>query len=503
MRTQRTLKTFSASLGYNLAGLFTGFIATPFLLKGLGEERFGAFRLLTDWLSHLGIFEIGLAGSLMALFVDALGKSDSQMTHKIFNAGIYYFTKIAIASIFGGVVIFAFIPHLISTFHPLIYTELRWGALILVLDYFLYPLAVMRYYLDSKQEGYKVHLLQTFQLIFITALLILFAQKGYGIIGQALAYVLGKGPSHLLLLFLLKKEGFAFTQKAFFEVDPSLKSTVQKLNTANFLFHLSGRMSLMTDNMIIGYFLGSVQVVPFFITLKLVQVLQGFLLGFGNSSWAALGEIYSQNQMSLFNERVLEVSKLIVIAAFSIFIPVYLFNESFVHLWVGFQHFAGKNITLLGAVNALLISLIAFWGWCFTATGKVEKLVSIHLAWAVINVGASMIFTNYYGLVGPLLGTLISYCLTLVWRLPMLMKVDFGISLRALFSSIALPLGLALIYTCGVYEIWGRDLISSWLELILKMAGVGGVFVILSFVFLLKKSEKNLWLGRVIALFYR
>jgi hypothetical protein len=76
LRTRRSALNFVSGVLFSAVTLVVGFIATPLLLRWLGDERYGAFRAAGDWLSQLTILELGFAGALAPLLALALGRGD-------------------------------------------------------------------------------------------------------------------------------------------------------------------------------------------------------------------------------------------------------------------------------------------------------------------------------------------------------------------------------------------------------------------------------------------
>ena len=66
-RARNSAWNLAAGLGLTLVSAVTSFFATPWLLRWLGTERFGAFKALTDWIGQLTFVEFGLGGALMAV----------------------------------------------------------------------------------------------------------------------------------------------------------------------------------------------------------------------------------------------------------------------------------------------------------------------------------------------------------------------------------------------------------------------------------------------------
>ncbi|HEY2857562.1 MAG TPA: hypothetical protein VGJ21_04050, partial [Terracidiphilus sp.] len=64
-RGRRSILNYLSSLAFAAITLLLSLIATPLLLRCLGQEKLGAFRATSDWGSYLTLLELGIGGALM------------------------------------------------------------------------------------------------------------------------------------------------------------------------------------------------------------------------------------------------------------------------------------------------------------------------------------------------------------------------------------------------------------------------------------------------------
>src|SRR5258708_7767374 len=120
--------------------LLAGFLATPWLLRWLGEERFGGFRVAMDWYGYLAFFELGLGGALLPLLARALGRNEPGKGRDLLAASVRAYMGIAGAMLMAGLIVTVFIPRLIRV-SPQNVGDLRWGCLIGLSSLLWLPLA--------------------------------------------------------------------------------------------------------------------------------------------------------------------------------------------------------------------------------------------------------------------------------------------------------------------------------------------------------------------------
>lgn len=497
MRANRAILNFISSFSRTIVATLLSLATTPLILNSLGDERFGAYRLLLDWLSHLGILEFGLySASLTILSKSATeGAENLRGTLKLILKNYGY---VFIAQVGFFIVFFFFVDRLIPVSLQL-QNELRISALIMSVSLLFLVSQIFKAYLEAIQKGYLVSLtLVLFNLIFLLQCT-LFAYWKWGLWGQVIAYV-----SSLLISFIaliaLAPEVIKYLLSSQKSIAP--KQLLKNQRFSHFINELCSRISLMSDNIIISLFMGAGPVTAFFITQKVGNMMQQQLQHLSNSSWAALSELHYQGKHEQFNKRVLDLTELIAFSSGVILSIVCLLNFSFVCLWTGEHTFSGSTVTNLTSINAALFSILSLWSWCFAATNLTQKMVTMSIAQGVVNIIASLILTSYIGITGPLYGTLIGYVgISLFWKSTVLCKtfhINFFKLMVSCFKPLFPPLGAVLAYL----SIYGAPRIDTWLNLFIT-AAVSTISLTSICYFLLLSSENKIVLNNIFYSFKR
>ncbi|GAC1495586.1 MAG: hypothetical protein NVS2B14_09440 [Chamaesiphon sp.] len=318
--------------------------------------------------------------------------------------------------------------------------------------------------------------------------------------GQFLAVLLGSLPYYLgLTTFFIRRYPDIF--RLVISSASALRSSIGRefwnLNWPTFVINVCGRISLMTDNIIIATVLGPTAVASFFLTQRLPILALSQIQGISGSSWPGLVDLYHQGQSETLMLRLIELTKLTVILGISLLLPVVIYNSHFVTLWVGINNFAGELVTILAAVNGLMLAIFSLWTFIFIATGKVSLLMPIVLCSAIINLLLSVLLTSAIGIGGPLLGTFISFSTTYLWGLPWLLQRELGISAWTLLKSITepfvigIPFGIFFWYAANNYDSLG------WFSLAFEMSLAALLYFALAWLLVLNPSERSEWISRL------
>ncbi|MBD2081727.1 lipopolysaccharide biosynthesis protein [Leptolyngbya sp. FACHB-17] len=497
-RSRRSINNFASALLLQVVTVGIGIVSTPLLLKWLGNDRFGAFRSASDWLGHLKLLELGLGGSLMPLIAIALGQGDQAKVRLTLSVGIRAYFKVACLMLSGAIVLGYLILHLVPV-QAALTQELQLGYWLGLLSLIWLPLTPFRLLADAAQRSDLVNFVFIVQSLIITGLSLYLAQASVGIPGQFLAVVAGTAIASLLLSWrgiCRCPDAFSVALRPPRSATHAIQQQIDQLSVPTLLFNVSGHMSLLTDNMVIAYFLGSASVVPFVLTQRLGALAQAQVQVIGNAAWAALADLYANKQLAAFNAKTVYLTKLVVILGLMLTIPITLYNPKFVQLWVGPEQFAGWQVNVLAAINAVLLGVLSLWGWCFTGTGNITKFLPIALTGSSVNIAVSLLATPVFKMSGPLLGTFVALITVYLWWIPCRMKQVFGTSVRALIGAIARPLLVALFYLPGA--IWFAQTYppDGWLTLGFSMSAIAITFLGIAWLSLLNSEERSEWSQR-------
>lgn len=112
-----TVATLARGTAWNLVGQFGPLVAnlalTPYVIHGLGRERYGLFMLISSIAAFLGTFDGGIGASAQRYFTIYAGRDDRVSTTRLLS------TLVGFISAMGGVlflVIFFSAPYLLSVF---------------------------------------------------------------------------------------------------------------------------------------------------------------------------------------------------------------------------------------------------------------------------------------------------------------------------------------------------------------------------------------------------
>lgn len=460
-RTKRSFWNVATGLLMTALTLGIGFISTPYILRWLGAERFGAFRVLMDWFGYLALLDLGVIGAVEASLGPKLGAGDDQGVQATLSAGLRIYLWISALMLVGGALLVLTLPRFLHL-TTVTTQELLVAAWILLIPVVWFPISVFRALMEARQRSYLVNLLLTSQALLTTTLLVLAARAGWGLIGQAAATTLALVPAPAVLLWMGLRH---YRNVLAMPPDRKAMAELRALNWPTFWFNLSGRLGLLSDNIVIAFFVGPLAVAPFFLTQRLAQIAQGQLQAIGNSTWAGLVELHAQGQTRRFCDRMTELTTLISGAGLAVLGPVAAYNQHFIRLWVGQSYYAGHWVTAMACVNIWLWAISSFWGWPISGSGNIASLLPYAIAFTILNVSVSVLGVLTVGLPGPLIGTFAAFLLIHSWAMPRILSRIFAPELASIWKSAVRPLLWGLPYAAVLWFVAQSQAPLGWLAL--------------------------------------
>jgi len=494
-RTGRAAATVLAGSGFAIFTTLLGFWATPQILQGLGNEKFGLARALVDVFAYLGLLEFGLAGATRASLAADVASEDP--SHKVagLSLALRAHGRATLWKVAVGIVLIVLSPFLLRI-GDVRSSEVRLAAAVLAFTMLSTPIGALQALVSAEQRDYSNNLVIGLQNVLVTGSAVAFAWLRWGIPGQMAAQALGAVFTCAVLVWLTRQTLKAVRRMAVPLDDQRRRDAFSKLNRANFWLILAGRLALLSDRVTVGVFLGGDAVTSFHATIRLSDAVFTHLLGVGGAAWPAMADIHNRGERELFGKRLCEVTTTICGLGIMVAAPMLTINRAFVDLWLGPGIFAGWTLTAACCVNVTLLAIVSFWGWCFQSTRQVEAIVPVTIVASVANVIVSVGGTLLIGSAGPALGTAIATSLVVVpWQMRIICR-QFAISMPALLLAIAKPLVLGLPYILLCKWAALHWLVTRWDSVAFFAAATVLGWTVLAWVSVFDQETRRAWRGR-------
>ena len=484
--TNVSAKSIARNTALNLAGqiipLVAALIAIPFVLKGLGTERFGLLNLIWVTISYFSLFDFGLGRALTQIIAEKVALKKDEDIPQFVTSALALLFGTGILAVVASIFLSPLLVSKILAVPQALQTEARHAFNILALSIpFIISASALRGVLEAKQRFGLINLVRipTGVLIFIGPLgSLLFTRNLIGIsavlaIGQLLSW---GGFLVMCLRVLPCISRKPHLQKAV--VLPLLKSGGW-MTVSNILSPLMVYLDRFFIGSIISLSAVSYYSTPFEVVTRL-WIIPGALL-------RVLFPIFTETFIT-DRTRSLKIMKWgyisISLATFPIVIIVCLFAREALGLWLGVEFAAQSSLVLQILAIGVFINGLGQIPFAFIqASGRSDVTGKIHMielpfyalfAWALI---------MQFGIMGA----------ALAWSIRILIDTTVLLSFsrclmaeqRELIKRVALEIGLCVvIFSLGIIirpfamrVIYGASVLFLFMlisrKIVLKQQGIG------------------------------
>jgi O-antigen/teichoic acid export membrane protein len=206
------------------------------------------------------------------------------------------------------------------------------------------------------------------------------------------------------------------------------------------LINIAAAISLSLDAVVVAAVKGSAAAAVFSVASRMFLLL-GTIVGLvGRQVWSALTEAINRGDFEWARSRywraVVVVGGVVALGS----LPLVFAGRSLARIWVGSGLVPPLSLFVTLAVYTVYINVVSQASVLFLVTQRLKVLAIVGVLQTPVNLGISILFTRWWGLVGPVYGSLISHVLLV---LPVIVVVSRRL-LRGLESTVPPPtVGLA------------------------------------------------------------
>lgn len=417
-RVHKSIKNAKVNLIFYFLSLFFAFFSRDIFLQCLGAEFIGLTGTLGNILGYLNLAELGVGGAISFFLFKPIQSHDRERINEIISVFGFLYRKIGLFILFAGI--------LVSCFFPFIFSKEDIGMGIVYFSFYSF--------LGSSLIGYFIN----YRQILLTA-----DQKNYvvaiyfqsaGLVKTALQIFLAYYYRNLYVWvaieFIFGIIGCIVLNWKINKEYPWLKTNVQSgnlllkkypeilKNTKQIFIHKIKDFLLTRSDEIMIYAFVSLKMVAYYgnytmiitkLSLLFTSALDGMSAGVGN----LVAEGDKPKMIKVFWE-LMTIRHFI---AGLICVSLYFLMEPFIILWLGEKY----------VMSRLILILLLIYQYIAQSRGVVDMYNHAHglyadtwAAWVelVLNLGITIAVALQYGIVGILLGKIVSIIVIVVFWKP-------------------------------------------------------------------------------------
>lgn len=407
MKYKQSIKNVLYAILSNIGNTIIGFVAQKAFLLMLNTEFLGLNGLFSNIISMLAIFELGIGSAITFSLYKPLSKDDKPTIRALMNFYKKAYRIIAGIVTIVGVGITPFLPFLIKevTIDINIYVVYLMFVADVVCSYLL---TYRRSILYADQKNYQINIIHIGYLVVMNALqlsILALTKNYYLYLGVKIVM---RVVENLAIHLVVRKQYPYLNNLENARLDKKIEADIFKKIKA-LLFHKIGSFVIQgTDNIIISKYIGLTQVglyTNYYLIIKAVDNLLGQAI-------TALTPTIGHKLALEKSEKTYGAFKKTRFVGFILacFISVGFFCciQPFVAVWLGEQYLLG--LLTVAALSFNMFQKLQRYAYSTfkEAAGIYHEDRFIPLIESVLNIVASIVLLQFFGIAGVFMGTIVS-----------------------------------------------------------------------------------------------
>lgn len=445
--------------------LVVGFIVTPLLVAGLGNFGFGVWQVLSRLTGYINPAGGRSAQALKWTIASKQSSTDYDEKRRLVGSaiGVWLLFLPLVVSIGAAVAWFA--PMWLNAPANVV-PSVRLTAAILVATLIMLAIVqVPRAVLMGENLGYKRMGLSAALVVIGGGFTVLALYLDTGLIGVATAHLATSTLTGLVFIKIARKHvpWFGIAR-------PSRRAVRDFLRLSGWFLLWGLVMRLMTgsDIVILGIADSPELVTTYALTRYVPETLISVIaiLVFGVSP--GLGGVIGSGDLSKASRIRSEMMSFTWLVGTVLGGTILLWNQSFIGLWVGPEHYAGSLPTLLIVISVMQFVLIRNESNIIDLTLELRRkvLIGILSTTLAISIACILVGVMDLGIVGLCIGFIVGRSILTV-SYPWIVSRYLGISLSSQLKEIVRPAFITLLVIIIMSYLGGIVVTNSWLSLIL------------------------------------
>lgn len=476
---------------------------TPFILRTLGDARYGTWSLIAQVTGYYGLLDFGVRGAVAYYVATLLATDDDESVSRVASSAFWGLCGIALVAVALGAVLYAYFPTWFET-NGVAPAEIRGAIVVVTLSLALtLPFDVFGAIVNGARRPDIISTLDVAMRIATSVAMVAVLSQGGGLVGMASVQLGGRLVQWSVLAAVSRR--FVPTLR----IDPRLfgrdwLGRVVSYGSRNFVINVSLAVIHRLDYVLIGTFLG----VRFVTVYSIGKMMTGYVSTACSNVTRAFtmhfAHLGARRELDRLRELYLTGARLSGLFASLLTGYVLVFGSDFVRLWLGPSYVEGEWTARTDVVLAILLvgqapRLFQSISWqLLFGIKKVDFLMWVQIGEAIANVALSLALVKPLGIVGVALGTFVPLVVSNTIVLPRYVLGELQLSRgEYLRRGIWRPIVAATVVTAASALLVATVPIGGWPSFVATAALAALFGAVAAYVGVLTAEERRIVRSRV------
>lgn len=395
------------------------FLYNKYFIQYLGLESLGIMKLFNQILQYLNLFELGIGSAAAYALYKPLANKDYKESSIIVASIRNFYMKIMLMIFAIGLVITPILPLIITTnyFDKRIYIYWILYLINTVIGYFFVSYVIL---FNANQEYFYVKVVQ-FVFEFVFKIFQIFIVIKYRNFLYTIICLIFMNVLEFIYFYRHYKKSYPFIEKT------KQRYSKLKKDMGNLFWHKIGGVVVLQTDLILIAKLVNIETVGIYVNYQMIGNLLKILY---NSVFTILtprvGKFIALNDKENIYNHWKKLNTFFYMLSLIVIFCFYKMVNDFIALWVGREYILENSIVIFISFNFFVFIFRGIIDIFKDASGFFDDIQSPILE-SIINLLSSIILGYKYGLVGIIIGTVLSNILIiLIYRPYLVFKKCFN-----------------------------------------------------------------------------
>lgn len=418
MRTKFSTLNIITNLLVLVIQTILSFVVRIVFTKILGQDYLGVESVFVNLISMFSLAELGITLSISFSLYKPLAENNVKKISSLMTLYKKIYQIVGIFILIIGFLIMPFLTHFIDNTNIANFYIIY--ILYLIDSAMTYLITYKEVLIIADQKNYKINKYNIIAIFSTNVLQIIFLYLTKNFMIYILIKILVQSIQRIIINRYISKvyKDIDFNSKE--KLETKELNVIKKNVKSMFTQKIGNYLLNGTDSIIISKFVGIGVVGIYSNFLSITTILKSIVNSITSGITASFGNLIAKGDNKT-QENVFNIMNFIVfgITAFMV-VELYFLLNPFIAMCFGENYMIDNYCIVVICMNFYLASMLLPLDTVKSAAGIYEKDKYIPLIQAIINLMISMALVKNIGLLGVLLGTMISYLVSTIWIRPLI-----------------------------------------------------------------------------------
>jgi O-antigen/teichoic acid export membrane protein len=383
------------------AALAVGFFLAPYLVRALGDARYGVWCVVESILAYFTLFDLGIAACLVRFVAKHHATDERTELNRTVSASLALFALAACGALLVGGAVTPLVAPGLERKLGTPGDVLPFMLLMLVNLALTLPLSVFPTILDGLQRFGAKSAVRLVCLAVRVGGVVWVTETRPGLLPLAVVFTLTNLVEHALAAVLCFRL-LPRLRLSYRLIDRATLRAVRGYSVDAFLAMLAGRITVQTGAIVVGGFLTVAAAAHYALAARLVEMAKNLLRSATTTLTPAVSQREATGDLPGVRRVLLDGTRFVLYLVLPIHLGLLAFGRPFLARWVGGEEYAAWCFPATAVLSATLTVGVAqsVAARVLYGMGRLRLFARLALVEAVLNLGLSLALVGPFGLVG-------------------------------------------------------------------------------------------------------